>query len=76
MELPMANVVSKERPLTLKLKSKFVFDRNNNYDWAVAVAQLVEQTSLTPEVCGSNPIIDNNYYEHIYQLYYFQKRRK
>ena len=25
--------------------------------WAVVVAQLAEQLLLTPEVCGSNPVI-------------------
>ena len=31
---------------------------------AVFVAQLVERSLLTPEVCGSNPVIDEIYIEH------------
>ena len=34
----------------------------NNTTWAVVVAQLVERSLPTPEVCGSNPVIDKNLY--------------
>ena len=35
--------------------------------WAVVVAQLVEQSRLTPEICSSNPVISKIYM--CYQLY-------
>ena len=40
--------------------------------WAVVVAKLVEWLLPTPEVCGSNPVIGEIYFEHCY----FQLHRK
>ena len=34
--------------------------------WAVVVAQLVEQSLFTPEICTSNPVIGRNFI--FYQL--------
>ena len=32
--------------------------------WAVVVAELVDQSLLTPDVRGSNPVIGKSYIEH------------
>ena len=39
---------------------------NNEYAWAVVVAQLGEQLLLMPEVHSSNPVIEKNYNEHLF----------
>ena len=40
--------------------------------WAVVVVQLVERSLLTPDICSSNPVIDN----FIYCIKALLKRRK
>ena len=35
---------------------------NNNLNWAVVLAQLVEQLLPIPEILGSNPVIGKNLY--------------
>jgi len=56
----------------------FTYDDNPNNSTlrVVAVAQLVEQTIPTPEVCSLNLTTGKNYDEQVYLLYYLQKRRK
>ena len=47
--------VGKDRQRTVTLLPKL------HNDWVVDVSQLVEQSLLTPEICGSNPVISKFY---------------
>ena len=43
--------------------------------WAVVVAQLAERSLLIPEVCGSNPVIDNFFNALTYLLLTVEKTK-
>ena len=47
----------------------FSFLLSNHYqEWAVVVAQVVEQSLPTPEIRGSNPVIRKIYIEHLLSI--------
>ena len=43
--------------------------------WAAVVAQLAERLLLTPEVCGSNPVIGKIYNEHLFNVNCVEKTK-
>ena len=55
--------------------NRFEFNQTSNL-WAVVVAQLVEHSLLTTDVCGSNPVIGKIYIEHYCELYLKDKNKE
>ena len=44
--------------------------------WAVVVTQLVEWSLLTPEICGSSPVISKTFYiEHLFTIDCIEKTK-
>ena len=43
--------------------------------WEVAVAQLAERLLPTPEVQGSNPVIGEIYFEHLFTVIGIEKTK-
>ena len=59
--LPRTKINTKKRPGMSHFYKKNSHS-NNNLNWAVVLAQLVEQLLPIPEILGSNPVIGKNLY--------------